>query len=63
MERLTKLSGIGEHELCACYGCYSGENNEKCGLCMHNVLAIDMLGCYEDTSLTPDEIMKLKKNK
>lgn len=48
MKRFTKKSAIGGYELEACFSCYPGENNEKCGLCKVMCEAINRLGEYEE---------------
>lgn len=55
MKRFTKKSVIGVYELEACFSCYPGENNEKCGLCNVMVEAINRLGEYEEAEGLEDE--------
>ena len=61
MERLTEISGIGEFELCACMKCGNGcgSDNENCGYCEKPEEAYQMLGAYEETGLSPEEIINL----
>ena len=58
MERLTRRDGTDVYMLCG-DRCYSVAN---CNLCdVHNVL-LDRLAAYEDTGLTPEELVGLRDN-
>lgn len=62
MEKPTKLNGIGEYELRACFECGDGcgPDNENRGNCQKSLDACQRLGEYESTGLEPDEIPQLK---
>lgn len=61
MEKFTELNGMGEFELKCCFECGSGAgaNNENCGLCEKQQPALQRLGEYENTDLTPEEIVEM----
>lgn len=60
MERLTKIDGIGQHDLIRCFNCgpeKAGAELEHCGYCEDGwQKALDRLAAYEDTGLEPEEI-------
>lgn len=62
MERLTKMDGMDANECIKCFGCglkKAGVELEHCGYCEHWQHILDRLAAYEDTGLTPEEIMGL----
>ncbi len=63
MGKMTKLNGIGEYELQACFDCGNGcgPDNENCGNCQKSLDAYQRLGEYESTGLTPEEVDRLNK--
>lgn len=60
---LTEKNGVGGFELKICMSCDPGENNEKCGLCQFMQDAVERLGEYEATGLSPKEVKKLAKKR
>lgn len=62
MARLTKIDGIGQHDLIRCFGCdleRAGENLEHCGYCEEGwQRAVNRLAAYEETGLEPEDIKK-----
>lgn len=58
MERLTEKHYIGNDHYMKC----SGENkcNSSCEDCEELVKIVERLAAYEDTGLTPAEVMELK---
>ena len=62
MERLTKRNECGDAYYPECYErCYGEGSSEKCNDCDYDEKICDTLADYEDTGLTPPEIMKLKE--
>lgn len=60
---LTEKNGVGGFELKICMSCDPGENNEKCGLCQFMQDAVERLGEYEATGLSPKEVSEIKRKK
>ena len=62
MERLTKRNECGDAYYPECYErCYGEGSSEKCNDCDYDEKICDTLADYEDTGLTPPEIMELKE--
>ena len=62
MERLTKRNECGDAYYPECYErCYGEGSSEKCNDCDYDEKICDTLADYEDTGLTPPEIMDLKE--
>ena len=62
MERLTKRNECGDAYYPECYErCYGEGSSEKCNDCDYDEKICDTLADYEDTDLTPPEIMDLKE--
>ena len=60
MERLTKRNECGDAYYPECYErCYGEGSSEKCNDCDYDEKICDTLAGYEDTGLTPPEIMEL----
>ena len=60
MERLTKRNECGDAYYPECYErCYGEGSSEKCNDCDYEEKICDTLADYEDTGLTPPEIMEL----
>lgn len=61
MDRLTFIDGCGNADLVCCKECGSGcgHENENCGYCEKPQPAYDRLSAYEDTGLTPEDIIRL----
>ena len=61
MERLTKRNECGDAYYPECYErCYGEGVSEKCNDCDYDEKICDALAAYEDTGLTPEQIMELK---
>lgn len=62
MERLTRRTECGDAYYPECYErCYGEGASEKCNDCDYNEKICDTLAGYEDTGLTPDQVMELKE--
>lgn len=62
MKRLTKRNECGNAYYPECYErCYGEGSSEKCNDCDYDEKICETLADYEDTSLTPQEIMELKE--
>ncbi len=57
MERLTERNECGDAYYPECCECYYGK---ECNDCDYGEKICDTLADYEDTGLTPPEIMELK---
>lgn len=63
MERLTRpLDELDEQRIIACDNCIRGlgVENPPCATCDYENAALDRLAAYEDTGLTPEEILWTK---
>lgn len=62
MERLTRRTECGDAYYPECFDHCMGEGaSEKCNDCEYDKKICDTLADYEDTGLTPPEIMELKE--
>lgn len=62
MERLTKRNECGDAYYPDCFDHCMGEDaSEKCNDCEYDKKICDTLAGYEDTGLTPEQIMELKE--
>ena len=62
MERLTKRNECGDAYYPECYErCYGEGSSEKCNDCDYDEKICDTLAGYEDTGLTPEQVMELKE--
>ena len=62
MERLTRRTECGDAYYPECYErCYGEGASEKCNDCDYDEKICDTLAGYEDTGLTPEQIMQLKE--
>ena len=60
MERLTRRTECGDAYYPECYErCYGEGASEKCNDCDYDEKICDALAGYEDTGLTPEQIMEL----
>ena len=62
MQRLTERNKCGDAYYPECYDHCMGEGaSEKCNDCEYDKKLCDTLAAYEDTGLTPEQIMELKE--
>ncbi len=63
MERLTKRNECGDAYYPECYErCYGEGSSEKCNDCDYDEKICETLADYEDTELTPEQIVELSES-